>query len=88
MVPETCSPDRRCTSTIGMKKSRRRSSGGGENLDAFVGSWDEIRFAWRPHVFIEENRVGLGRPVTESVSILKTYWTRSKNKLQKEAAGL
>ena len=32
-----------------------------------------------------ENRVGLGRPVTESFSLLNTKQIRSKNKLQKEA---
>jgi hypothetical protein len=35
-------------------------------------------FAWRAYIFIEENCIGLGRPVTDSVSVLKTCRTHSK----------
>jgi len=47
--------------------------------------WDRTSHA-AAVVFIGRNRVGLGHPVTESVSILNTKQIRSKNKLQKEAA--
>jgi hypothetical protein len=56
-VPETCSPNRGCTLTNGMKKPWQHSSGGGENLDAYVACGCSLFLvSWRPHISIGKTR--------------------------------
>jgi hypothetical protein len=61
-VPETCSPDCRCTSINGMKQSWRRSSRWGEDLDALVVVLFGVTIL--PYVFIGKTCLRLQCPVT------------------------
>jgi hypothetical protein len=85
MVSETCSPDRVNDRDEEVLEAQQQRID--KNLDAFVGSWDELQFEWQPHIFIEENRLGLRHLVTNLVFILKMHGTRNKKKLHKDLQG-
>src|ERR1041384_3565155 len=72
-VPETCSPVRRCTPSIGMERLQRRRSEGRRKIVGAGGSWVEVCFSAAASARIYRNKPIRSKRPTIRVGYLISY---------------